>query len=94
MSDVAECKDARRINGGICLFREVGKSSNGTKKYNHAGSSPAALMKALIISALVTVATFIFGTKPFLRVVGGSAKMWVVMLFDLTIGALTYALLK
>lgn len=51
-------------------------------------------MKALIISALVTVATFIFGTKPFLRVVGGSAKMWVVMLFDLTIGALTYALLK
>lgn len=39
---MAECKDVRRINGGICLFREAGKSSNGAKEYNHAGSNPAA----------------------------------------------------
>ena len=49
-------------------------------------------MKALIISILVTMATFVFGTKPFVRAVGGRAKMWVIFLFDLTVGALTYAL--
>lgn len=51
-------------------------------------------VKAIIISILVTIAVFIFGTKPLVRAVGGSAKLWAILVFDIIIGALTYALLK
>ena len=51
-------------------------------------------MKALVIAIFASVGMFLFGTKPVLRLCGGSARMWKLLLFDLLIGVGVYVLVR
>jgi len=51
-------------------------------------------MKEFIIALLVTILFFLFGTKPLLQALGGSAKLITLVIINLAVGILVFALLK
>lgn len=49
-------------------------------------------MKALILGLLAIIFTNLFLRKPFVKAVGGRAKIWVCLLFELSMGIAVYIL--
>lgn len=49
-------------------------------------------MKAVIVGILAAAGMFIFGTKPLVNSMGGSMKVWQILLVDVLVGLAFYAL--